>query len=72
MDSNYSKVFSGNQFVAKKIIDQLRGVGIEAIVKDETKSARMAGFASTMDGDVQLHVHKDELEKAQKVITELS
>jgi len=72
MDSNYSKVFSGNQFVAKKIIDQLREVGIIAVVKDETESARMAGFASTMDGDIELYVHNDEIEKAQKVIAELS
>lgn len=72
MDSNYSKVFTGNQFVAKKIIDQLRGIGIEAIVKDESESGRMAGFASTMDGDLELYIHKDELEKAQNKISELS
>lgn len=71
MDSNYSKVFSGNQFVAKKIIDQLREIGIEAIVKDESESGRMAGFASAMDGDLELYIHKDELKKAQKVITGL-
>jgi len=68
MDSNYSKVFSGNQFVAKKIVDQLQEIGIRAIVKDETESARMAGFASTMDGDVELYVHNDELEKAKRIL----
>lgn len=72
MDSNYTKVFSGNQFVAKKVISHLREIGIEAIVKDEAESARKAGFASVMDGDVELFVHNDELEKAEKVISELS
>lgn len=72
MDSNYAKVFSGNRFVAKKITDDLRKAGIIAVVKDETASARMAGFASTMDGDVELYVHKGELKKAKKVLAELS
>lgn len=72
MDTNYSKVFSGNQFVAKKIVDQLQEIGIRAIVKDETESARMAGFGSTMGGDIELYVHKDELEKAKSILDEHS
>jgi len=72
MDSNYSKIFSGNQFVAKKIIGHLREVGIIAVVKDETESARMAGYVSPMQGDVELYAHNDELDKARKVINELS
>ncbi|MBM1107904.1 DUF2007 domain-containing protein [Aurantibacter crassamenti] len=72
MHSNYSKVFSGNQFIVKKIVDELKKIGIEPVLKDESKSARMAGFASSMNGDVDIYVHNDEFKKAQKAISEIS
>ena len=37
-------------------------------VKDEAESARLAGFASSMLGQVDLLVHKDEEEKALTII----
>ncbi|MEO9893734.1 DUF2007 domain-containing protein [Aurantibacter sp.] len=71
MKSNYSKVFSGNQFEAKKIASELQKIGIEAIIKDEAESARLGGFASSTNS-IYLYVHQDELEKAQKVINQVS
>lgn len=43
-------------------------MGIEAIIKDEAESARLAGFASSMLGQVDLFVNKDEVEKATTVV----
>ena len=43
-------------------------MGIEAILKDEAESARLAGFASSMLGQVDVYVHKDEVEKANAVV----
>ncbi|MRI00353.1 DUF2007 domain-containing protein [Kriegella sp. EG-1] len=71
MKSNYLKIFSGNQFEVNKIASELRKVGIEAVIKDEAESARLSGFASSTSS-VYLYVHQDELEKAEKVISQVS
>jgi len=39
-------------------------------IKEEVESARLAGFASSMLGQVELYVYKDEVEKALTVINE--
>ncbi len=49
---------------------KLHGIGIEAVVKDEAESARLAGFASSMLGQVEVYVHKDEAAKAAQIIEE--
>lgn len=66
MDSNYTRIFVGNAITSKGIINQLKEIGITAVVKDEAESARLAGFASSMLNEVEVYVHNDELEKAEK------
>lgn len=68
MDSNYTRIFVGNAITSKGIINQLKEIGITAVVKDEAESARLAGFASSMLDEVEVYVHNDELEKAEKVL----
>lgn len=68
MDSNYTRIFVGNAITSKGIINQLQEIGITAVVKDEAESARLAGFASSMLDEVEVYVHNDELEKAEKVL----
>jgi len=70
MNSNYKKIFTGESIVAKQLIGRLHEIGIEAVVKDEAESARLAGFASSMLGQVDIFVHKDELENALRVVKE--
>ena len=70
MTSNYKKIFTGDSINAKQIANQLHKIGIEAVVKDEAESARLAGFASSMLGQVDIFVHKDEFEKAMIVINQ--
>ncbi len=72
MESNYIKIFSGNIIEGQKIEGALRDIGIEAVVKDEGESGRLAGFPSPLAGQVDIYVHKDELEKAQAVLQDLS
>ena len=72
MESNYTKIFTGNSFVAQRIVGELHLIGIEAIIKDEPESARLAGFATTTAGLVDLFVHKDEVAKASEVVDKLS
>jgi hypothetical protein len=40
------------------------------VIKDESESARMAGFGITHDQQ-QVFVHQDELQKAEKVLSTL-
>ena len=72
MKSNYVKIFSGNTLLGKRIVERLHKIEIEAIVKDESESARLAGFSSSMLNNIDLYVHKDEVVKAKVVIKELS
>ena len=66
---NYTKIFSGNAMVGKQIESALEERNIKAIVKDESESARLGGFASSMLSDVDIYVHKDEVEKANEVVS---
>jgi len=72
MDSNYIKIFGGNSFVAHRIVSRLHGEGIEAVIKDEAESARLAGFATTTGGLVDIFIHKDEEQKALKILNEMN
>lgn len=70
MESDYKKIFTGDSLATNRIVSRLREIGIEAIAKDEAKSARLAGFASSMLGSIDVFVHKDEHEQAMTVINE--
>lgn len=64
IDSNYIKVFTGNFITIQRMLSELENVGITAVVKDESESGRLAGFGAPIQGQQELHVHKDELDKA--------
>ena len=72
MDSNYIKVFGGNSIVAHRIELALKENNIEPILKDETESARLAGFSTPLPELVEIYVHKDQEEKALALINELN
>ncbi len=69
MSSNYTKIFSGNALLGNRIIAELQEAGIEAVVKNQGESARLAGFGNTMTGHLELEVHQDELERATAIVT---
>ena len=68
MESQYSKVYSGSFIVVQLITQNLEKEGITAIVKDETESARLAGFGTPTYGYQELYVHASEKSKAEAVI----
>lgn len=72
MRSNYTKIFSGNRFTAERIEKKLKEIDISAIMKDESESARLAGFAANIDGELEVHVHNDELDKAMMIVRAIS
>ncbi len=71
-DSNYIKVFTGNFINVQRISDKLKSIGINAVIKDETESGRLAGFGSSIPGLQELYVNKDELDKAVLVVEQIT
>ncbi|MDW5289751.1 putative signal transducing protein [Formosa sp. PL04] len=67
-DSNYIKVFTGSFLIIQLIVEQLDAVGINAIVKDESESGRLAGFGASIQGQQELYINKEEEETAVKII----
>lgn len=72
METDYIKIYSGNAIIGKRIELELLDMGISPISKDEGESARLAGFASSMLGSVELYVSQDEKEKALAVVTKIT
>ena len=68
MESNYSKLFAGSFIVAQRIVQNLKEQGISPIVKDETESARLAGFRTSTYGLQELYVHASEKVKAETIV----
>ena len=68
LNDNYIKVFSGTFIFAQMVLDRLERVGINAIVKDESESGRLAGFASSIQGFQEIYVSKEELKKAIPIV----
>ncbi|WP_396633802.1 putative signal transducing protein [Maribacter sp. R86514] len=72
MDSNYIKVFGGNSIAAHRVELALKENNIEPILKDETESARLAGFGTPLPELVEIFVNKDEEVRALAIITEIN
>lgn len=69
---DYIKVFSGSFIIAQLVLDRLQSAGINAIIKDESESGRLAGFGSAIQGFQELYVSKDELDFAVPIVEEVN
>ncbi|MEE9364740.1 MAG: DUF2007 domain-containing protein [Cellulophaga sp.] len=67
-NSNYTKIFEGNFILIQRMVAQLEDIGIIPVIKDESESALLSGFASAVPGFQKLYVNNDELKKAKTVI----
>lgn len=67
-DSNYIKIYSGNFIIIQQLVLKLESIGINPIIKDETESARLAGFGTFNQGTQELYVNNDEMDKAVPII----
>ncbi|MFD2917955.1 putative signal transducing protein [Psychroserpens luteus] len=68
-DTTYTKIFSGSFIIVQLALDRLKGAGINAIVKDESESGRLAGFGASIQGYQELYVSNEELAQAKTIIT---
>lgn len=71
-DSEYFKIFEGNFILAQRIVNELNAIGINPIVKDESESQRLAGYASLNQGFQEIIVHKDEFDKAKGIVDRIN
>lgn len=69
---DYIKVFSGSFIIVQLVLDRLKSAGINAIIKDESESGRLAGFGSAIQGFQELYVSKDELDFAVPIVEEVN
>ncbi|MAR43745.1 MAG: hypothetical protein CMC48_06660 [Flavobacteriaceae bacterium] len=67
MQIDYLCVFSGNHIDSLNVIDSLNKIDIHPIVKNESESARLAGFG-IIDNKKKIYVHRDEYGKAEELI----
>lgn len=68
MESHYSKLYAGSFIMVQLMTQNLKKLGITPIIKDETESARLAGFGTSTYGFQELYVHKSEKNKAEAII----
>ncbi len=72
MESDYIKIYSGNALIGKRIELELLDLRITPVIKDEGESARLAGFASSMLGNIDIYVNQDEKERATEIVAKIT
>lgn len=70
--SNYIRVFTGDFISVQRLFLELESENICAIIKDESESARLAGFGFPIHGHQEILVHKDELKKALAIVENIT
>ena len=67
----FIKIFTGNAISVLSLRNALEEQNIVAVVKDDSESARLAGFGMVPPGLQEMFVHEDELDQAIKIIESL-
>jgi len=70
MESHYTRIYTGSMIIVQLLASKLEEVGISPVIKDETESARLAGFGASIPGSQEVFVHENELDKAVPIVQE--
>ena len=70
MESHYIKIYTGSFVLVNLVTQRLQQAEISPVIKDESESGRLAGFAASIPFQQEVYVHEDELEKAAKIVQE--
>ena len=65
---DFIKIFTGNTIDVLALRNALEEKRIVAVIKDDSESARLAGFGMVAPGLQEVFVHKDELDLAVRVV----
>ena len=71
MKHEYVKVFEGNSICCERLITELKSVNIYPIIKDEKKSALLAGYGFDLDQKIQVFVRTDQKIESTNIIHNL-
>ena len=67
----FIKIFTGNAIDVLALRNALEEKSIVAVVKDDSESARLAGFGMVAPGLQEVFVHEDELDQAIRIVETL-
>jgi len=68
--NNQILAYTGNELSTNFLKNDLEDAGIFSFIKNETESARLAGFGSTINSSCQLFIYEHDIENAKPIITE--
>lgn len=68
---DFIKIFTGNTIEILALRNKLLKLKIVPIIKDDSESARLAGFGMIAPGLQEVFVHKNELDAAIRIVESL-
>ena len=68
---DFIKIFTGNAINVLALRNALEEKNIVAVIKDDSESARLAGFGMVAPGLQEVFVHEDELDQAIRIVEAL-
>ena len=68
---DFIKIFTGNAVNVLALRNALEEKNIVAVIKDDSESARLAGFGMVAPGLQEVFVHEDELDQAVRIVESL-
>jgi predicted ABC-class ATPase len=68
---DFIKIFTGNTLDVLALRNALEEKSIVAVIKDDSESARLAGFGMVAPGLQEVFVHEDELDQAVRIVESL-
>ena len=68
---DFIKIFTGNTIDVLALRSALEEKSIVAVIKDDSESARLAGFGMVAPGLQEVFVHEDELDQAVRILETL-
>ena len=68
---DFIKIFTGNTISVLALRNALEEKSIVAVIKDDSESARLAGFGMVAPGLQEVVVHEDELDQAVRIVESL-
>lgn len=68
---DFIKIFTGNAINVLALRNALEEKNIVAVIKDDSESARLAGFGMVAPGLQEVFVYEDELDQAIRIVETL-
>ncbi|WP_224490583.1 DUF2007 domain-containing protein [Robertkochia flava] len=68
---SYTHLFTGNQVQVMLLMEELKKFDIIPVTRNESESGRLAGFAPPVFNQIQVFIHKDEMDKSRAVLDNL-